>query len=194
MFPQIQWTVWHAYQHLFWAASSSPELICNAIPIRAITYFDHSKPSCNAHFRCPDDAIRTTTATMNINNIPKSNTYVFRDDFRYSPNNSMPQNVLTSGSALQHITKFQISSNNIYMKIDVVLWFFLYGIKDGLNVPAQHLQLHTLQLGLPWTGYHSRTRTITQLKVPSLCHSSHWCKPWTMISVGLIRGGRERWC
>lgn len=51
------------------------------------------------YFRCPDDAIRTPTATTNIHNMLQSNAYVLRDDFRYSPKRSMPQKVLTSGSA-----------------------------------------------------------------------------------------------
>jgi hypothetical protein len=53
----------------------------------------------HTYFRCPDDAIRTPTATINIHNMLMSNAYVLLDDFRYSPKRSMPQKVLTSGSA-----------------------------------------------------------------------------------------------
>jgi len=59
-------------------------------------------PSTVDYFRCPDDAIRTATATMNISNMLPSSTYVLFDDFRYSPNKTMPQKVLTSGSAYQN--------------------------------------------------------------------------------------------
>jgi len=48
---------------------------------------------------CPDEAIRTPTATTNIDNMPTSNMYVLLDDLLYSPNRSIPQKVLTSGSA-----------------------------------------------------------------------------------------------
>lgn len=47
----------------------------------------------------PDEAMSTATATMNMNSMNPSRIYVFRDDFRYSPNRSIPQNVLTSGNA-----------------------------------------------------------------------------------------------
>jgi hypothetical protein len=41
----------------------------------------------------------TPTATININNILPSKIYVLPDDFLYSPNKTIPQKVLTSGSA-----------------------------------------------------------------------------------------------
>ena len=56
-------------------------------------------PQLQTYFLCPDDAIRSPTATTNINNMLTRSIYVFRDDLRYSPKISMPQKVLTSGSA-----------------------------------------------------------------------------------------------
>lgn len=53
----------------------------------------------NDYFLCPDDAIRTPTATININSILMRNMYVLLEDLLYSPNRSIPQNVLTNGSA-----------------------------------------------------------------------------------------------
>lgn len=50
-------------------------------------------------FRCPDEAIRMATATMNMSNMLTSNMYVLFDDLLYSPNRSTPQKVLTSGRA-----------------------------------------------------------------------------------------------
>jgi hypothetical protein len=49
--------------------------------------------------------MRTATAATNMSNMLTRNTYVLRDDFRYSPNRRMPQNVLTSGSAWNHQCK-----------------------------------------------------------------------------------------
>lgn len=53
----------------------------------------------NDHFLSPADAMRTATATMNINNMLPSTIYVLPDDLRNSPNKTIPQKVLTSGSA-----------------------------------------------------------------------------------------------
>jgi hypothetical protein len=50
-------------------------------------------------FLCPAEAIRTATATTNMDSMPASNMYVLLDDLRYSPKRMTPQNVLTSGSA-----------------------------------------------------------------------------------------------
>ena len=50
-------------------------------------------------FLCPAEAMRTATATTNINSMAESNRYVFLDDSRYSPKRMTPQNVLTSGNA-----------------------------------------------------------------------------------------------
>lgn len=60
-------------------------------------------PSSVDHFRCPDDAISTATATMNISNMLPSSRYVLFDDLRYSPNKTTPQKVLTSGSACHNL-------------------------------------------------------------------------------------------
>lgn len=49
--------------------------------------------------RCPADAIRSPTATMNMNIMAPSSIYVLLDDLRYSPRRLIAQNVLTKGSA-----------------------------------------------------------------------------------------------
>lgn len=79
------------------------------------------RTAIGAYLRCPDDAMRTATATMNINNMLPSNIYVLLDDLRYSPNKTTPQNVLTSGSACnEHISDsriFKISNGKTRFQI-----------------------------------------------------------------------------
>ena len=77
--------------------------------------------AADSYFRCPDDAIRTATATINIDNILTSNIYVLLDDFLYSPNKRIPQKVLTSGSACQ--SPLQKSPYQYVMHILVQLKF-----------------------------------------------------------------------
>lgn len=43
--------------------------------------------------------ISTATAAIDINNMLTNNNLVLGDDLRYSPKNTIPQNVLTSGRA-----------------------------------------------------------------------------------------------
>lgn len=76
-------------------------------------------------FLCPEEAIRTPTATTNIASIPTSNPYVRLDDFLYSPKSRIPQKVLTSGSACTN-TKSTIHFNPpTYYIIDYVEIFKL---------------------------------------------------------------------
>lgn len=96
----------------------------------------------------PDDAIRTATATININSMLPSRIYVLLDDLLYSPNRRTPQKVLTSGSAclintyIVQIVKwfnsllnlvllgwFLLSFSVVMLMINKVLWILFKSLK-----------------------------------------------------------------
>ena len=142
------------------------------------------------------------TAAMNMNSMLPSNIYVLLDDFRYSPNRTIPQKVLTSGSAWCYHEKFKWSAHSDWIAgkhtqtprfMIASMCMCLSICMLCLNSPELHQLLHILQLGLPWTGDRSRTHRGAQLKRPSLCHSSHWDKPLALIWVRPLQGGRGRW-